>query len=106
MLSYFRDHAASPHLPYPPLFSLTISKNQLKKTAGTSHKKVFRVKTSACRDEKPAKQDGNDTTTHSHHPYILCHFANYIVLLAHDCDSFSVCYTEYGGAFWRGIKYA
>ena len=21
--------------------------------------------------------DGNDTTTHSHHPYILCHFANY-----------------------------
>ena len=25
---------------------------------------------------KPAKQDGNDTTTHSHHPYILCHFAN------------------------------
>ena len=27
--------------------------------------------------QKPAKQDGNDTTTHSHHPYILCHFANY-----------------------------
>ena len=26
---------------------------------------------------KPAKQDGNNTTTLSHHPYILCHFANY-----------------------------
>ena len=27
--------------------------------------------------QKPAKQDGNNTTTLSHHPYILCHFANY-----------------------------
>ena len=26
---------------------------------------------------KPAKQDGSDTTTHLHHPYIFCHFANY-----------------------------
>ena len=25
--------------------------------------------------QKPAKQDGNDTTTLSHHLYILCHFA-------------------------------
>ena len=41
-------------------------------------KKVFRMKTSACRDawnpQKPAEQDGNDTTTHSHHPYIMCPF--------------------------------
>ena len=38
--------------PFPPLFSLTISKKQFqkKKTAGTSHKKVFQGKTSACRD--------------------------------------------------------
>ena len=27
--------------------------------------------------KKPAKQDGNNTITLSHHPYILCHFANY-----------------------------
>ena len=36
------------------------------------------MKTSACRDgtlKKPTKLDGNDTTTLSHHPYILCHFA-------------------------------
>ena len=25
--------------------------------------------------------DGNDTTTISHHPYILCHFANYALCL-------------------------
>ena len=50
MLSYFTDHASSPRPPLRPLFSLTISKKQLKKTTGTSHKKVFRMKTSACRD--------------------------------------------------------
>ena len=27
--------------------------------------------------QKPTKVDGNDTTILSHHPYILCHFANY-----------------------------
>ena len=27
--------------------------------------------------QEPTKLDGNDTTTISHHPYILCHFANY-----------------------------
>ena len=31
--------------------------------------------------QKPAKQDGNDTITHSHHLYILCHFANYSLCL-------------------------
>ena len=25
--------------------------------------------------QKPTELDGNDTTTLSHHPYILCHFA-------------------------------
>ena len=70
MLSYFTDHASSPRLPFPPLFSLTILNK--KNTAGTSQKKVFRMKTSACRDGTL-----KNTTTHSHHPYILCHFANY-----------------------------
>ena len=32
-------------------------------------------KTSICKPQKPTKLDGNDTTL-SHHPYILCHFAN------------------------------
>ena len=27
--------------------------------------------------QKPTKLDGNDTTTSTHHPYILCDFANY-----------------------------
>ena len=35
--------------------------------------------------QKPAKQDGNDTTTHSHHPYILYHFANYGLCLLVMC---------------------
>ena len=30
---------------------------------------------------KPAKLDGNDTTILSHHPYILCHFVNYLCLM-------------------------
>ena len=34
---------------------------------------------------KPAEQDGNDTTTHSHYPYILCHFANYVLCLLVVC---------------------
>ena len=34
---------------------------------------------------KPAKQDANDTTIHSHHPYILCHFANYALCLLIVC---------------------
>ena len=33
--------------------------------------------------QKPAKEDGNDTTTLSHHPYILCHFANYGLCCVH-----------------------
>ena len=27
--------------------------------------------------QKPTKLDGNDTMIFSHHPYILCHLANY-----------------------------
>ena len=42
------------------------------------------MKTSTCRDgnpQKPIKLDGNDTTTISHHPYILYHFANNLPIL-------------------------
>ena len=35
--------------------------------------------------QKPAKQDENDTTTHSHHPYILCHFDNCVLCLLVGC---------------------
>ena len=38
-----------------------------------------------CRDgtfpQNPTKLDGSDTTILSHHPYILCHFANYALCL-------------------------
>ena len=77
MLSYFRDHASSPRLPYmyPPLFPLTIlrkkkkQQQQQKKTAGTSHKEVFQMKTSACKDgtlkNKPNKMHNKKLFTHS-----------------------------------------
>ena len=61
MLLYFTDHASSPRLPFPPLFSLTISK---KKTAGTSHKNVFRMKTSTCLKNQPNKM--GTTPQHIH----------------------------------------
>ena len=43
----------------------------------TSHKKFSEGKQVHVGMEasKPTKLDGNDTTTLSHHPYILCHFA-------------------------------
>ena len=76
---YFTDHASSPCLPFPPLFSLTIPGR--KKTAGTSHKKAFLMKTNACRDGTLKNQPNKVGTTpqhmHPHHPHILCHFANY-----------------------------
>ena len=58
----------SVHLPLsPPLFSLTISKNNSKKkTAGTSHKKVFQRKTSACRDGTLKNQPNKMQTTPQH----------------------------------------
>ena len=52
------DHASSPCLPFPP--SLLLKKN---KTAGTSHKKVFRMKTSACRDGTLKNQPNKMGTT-------------------------------------------
>ena len=54
------DHASSPCLP---LFSLTTS---IKKAAGTSHKKVFQMKTSACRDGTFKNQPNKMGTTPQH----------------------------------------
>ena len=71
-------------LPLPPFFSLTIPKRQYKNDKNatqTSHKKFSEGKQAhVYRDGSLKNQpnlDGNDTTTLSHHPYILCHFANY-----------------------------
>ena len=41
-----------------------------------SQKMFFGMKTSACRKIESSKM--NDTTIISHHPYILCHFVNYV----------------------------
>jgi len=50
---------------------MTIQKE--KKTTETSHK-MF---SEGWKPQKPTKLDGNDTTTSTHHLYILCHFADY-----------------------------
>ena len=51
----------------PPLFSLTISKNNSKKKqAQTSHKKVFQRKTSACRNGTLKNQPNKMGTTPQH----------------------------------------
>ena len=57
------DHASSPCLP---LFSFTTLKKTIKKAAGTSHKKVFRGKTSACRDGTLKNQPNKMGTTPQH----------------------------------------
>ena len=62
-----------------------------------SHKKVFSTKTSACRDgtlKIPTKLDGNDATILSHHPHILCHFANYALCLLFVCI----------GGLWKAVE--
>ena len=53
----------------------------------TSHKKFSKGKQAHVGMErsKPTEQDGNNTTTHTHHPYILCHFANYVLCLLVVC---------------------
>ena len=63
-------------LPSPPFFSLTIPKRQYKKgkkATETSHKKFsegkqVHVGMEIWKPQKPAKLDGNDTPTLSHHP--------------------------------------
>ena len=57
---YFTDHAFSPQPPLPPLFSLK------KKTTGTSHKKVFWTKTSACSDGTLKNQANKMGMTRQH----------------------------------------
>ena len=79
------DHAASPWPPLPPYFSLTIPKRQnfTKRTKKKKQKQVIKsfLKENKCmqgwKTQKSTKLDGSDTTTLSHHPYILCHFVNY-----------------------------
>ena len=52
-------------------------------------KNVFRMKTNACRDGTLKNQPNNMGTTpqhiFSHHPYIVCHFANYALCLLVVC---------------------
>ena len=66
----------TPSSPWPTLprpFSLAIpNKLPRKKKAGASPKKGFLNENNHIQ-----KLDGNDTTTILHHPYVLCHFANY-----------------------------
>ena len=47
-----------------------------------------------CTLKKPTKLDGNDTTTISHHPYILCHFAKNAL-----CLLLVVCI----GGLWKAV---
>ena len=63
-----------------------------------SRHKVYKSQmfsTSACGDGTLKNQDGNDTTTHLHHPYILCHFANY--------DFFNCVHSRVVEGSWEGI---
>ena len=64
---YFHN-LPSVHLLFsPPLFSLTISKNNSnKKKAQTSHKKVFQRKTSTCRDGTLKNHPNKMGTTPQH----------------------------------------
>ena len=59
--------------------------------------KGFLDKKSACRDgtlKIPTKLDGNDATILSHHPHILCHFANYALCLLFVCI----------GGLWKAVE--
>ena len=61
--------------PLLPLFSLTIPKKQNKKYKSPMFSE-WRQAQMGWNSQKPTKQYGNDTTILSHHPYILCNFAN------------------------------
>jgi len=65
------------HLSLPSHLSslLLFLNNNTKIVTEQVTKKFFFRKTSACRDGT-LKLDGNDTTTLSHHPFILCNIAN------------------------------
>ena len=71
------------HLPLglpSHLSSLLPFLNDSKKMATeTSHKKSFSSGKQVHVGMEPSRIDGNDTTTLLHHPYIMCHFANYLV---------------------------
>ena len=66
-----------PHLSSLLPFLKSIPKKTQQEQVTKKFSKGKQVYVGRCNPPKPAKQDANDTTTHSHHPYILCHFANY-----------------------------
>ena len=70
-----------PCIFFSPPISLLPSVLPFKKKAGTNRKKCFLSENMQAYVEmessKLTKQDRNDTTILSYHPYILCHFANY-----------------------------
>ena len=73
-----------PRPPLPPFFSVTIPKREYKKdkkATETSHKKFSEEKQAHVGMEAlKTNQTRRESTTpqhFSHHPYILCHFANY-----------------------------
>ena len=47
---------------------------------------------------KTSQTRWNDTTTHLHHPYILCHFANYALHVFVSC-----VHSRVVGGSWEGI---
>ena len=70
------------HLPLSLPFHLSsllpFLNDNTKKNTETCHKKVFLQENKPCRDGALKNQPNSQTTTLSHHPYILCHFANYM----------------------------
>ena len=63
----------------PPTILLSYHSKMIQKSNKNKSKKFSEVKQAHVGVEasKPTKLDGNDTTTSTHHPHILCHFANY-----------------------------
>ena len=66
----------------------TVSMIQVTKSFPNENKRML-----GWNPQKPANHDGNNTTTHSHHPYILCHFANYVLCLLVVCI----------GGLWKAV---
>ena len=66
------------HFFLPPLLTIPMKKKE-KKNRNKLHK-YFLNENKHMKEWNPpksTKQDRNNTTMLSHHPYILCHFANY-----------------------------
>ena len=75
ILSFMWTKKLTMHLPLglpSHLSSLLLFLNDIAKKEKKQHKKSRKVHV-GMEPQKPTKLDGNDTTTPSHHPYILCH---------------------------------